>query len=157
MVAATSEYLRHQLAGYAEGWKSDLRGSLAAWELEARLRTALALFDHVRRIDQQRTAELSAREETWTRESSAALTELYREWEAPSTMIAEQIASPQASGASVKGAEEFKQAVLQARAVLDVSLDGLEQSARQAREGRLRSVWEIRDELRRQAARSSRC
>ena len=157
MVAATSEYLRHQLAGYAEGWKSDLRGSLAARELEARLRTALALFDHIWRIDQQRTAERTATGETWTRESSAALTELYREWETPSTVIAEQIASVQASGASVKGVEEFKQAVLQARAVLDVSLDGLEQSARQAREGRLRSVGEIRDELRRQAARSSRC
>ncbi len=66
-------------------------------------------------------------------------------------MIAEQIDSLQASGASVKGAQEFKQAVLLARAVLDISLDRLEQSARQARDGRLRSVGEIRDELRRQA------
>jgi hypothetical protein len=151
MVAATSDYLRHQLAGYAQGWKSDRRESLSAWELEARLKTALALFDHVRRIDQQRTAELSVSGETWAHDSAAALTELYRDWETPSQMIAEQIESLQASGASVEGAEEFKQAVLLARAVLDVSLDRLEHSARQSREGKLRSVGEIRDELRRQA------
>jgi len=119
--------------------------------LEARLNTALALFDHVRRIDQQRTAELAASGKCWTRESAAALAELYREWEAPSKMIAEQIASLEASGGLVKGAEAFKQAVLEARSVLDISLDRLEQSARQARAGRLRSVGDIRDELRRQA------
>jgi hypothetical protein len=151
MVAATSDYLRLQLAGYAEAWKSDRQTWLEAWELEARLKTALALFDHVRRIDQQRTAELSAGGEPWTRESAAALTALYRDWEAPSATIAEQIASLQSKGVSVKGAEEFQQAVLLARTVLDVALDRLEQSARQAREGRLRSVGEIRDELRRQA------
>lgn len=150
MVAATSEYLRHQLAGYAQGWTSNLPESLAAWELEARLNTALALFDHVRRIDQQRTAELSASGQTWTRESAADLTELYREWEVPTMIIAEQLASLEASGATVKGAEAFKQAVLVARSILDISLDRLEQSARQARDGRLRSVGEIRDELRRQ-------
>jgi hypothetical protein len=151
MVATASDYLRHQLAGYAQGWKSDLRESLASWELEARLNTALALVDHVRRIDQQRTAELSASGTTWTRESAAELTELYRDWEAPSKMIAEQIESVQASGATVNEAEAFKQAVLYARSILDVSLDRLKHSALQAREGSRRSVGEIRDELRRQA------
>jgi hypothetical protein len=151
MVAATSDYLRHQLAGYAQGWNSDRHESLATWELEARLKTALALFEHVRRFDQQRTSELSASGGTWTRESAEALIELYRDWEAPSATIADQIAALESKGLVVQGAEEFKQAVLQARAALGISLDRLDHSARPARDGKLRTVGEIRNEPRRQA------
>ena len=151
MVAATTEYLRHQLTGYARGWESDRATAVAVWELEARLKTALALFDHVRRLDEQMTADLVAAGTTWTPESAEQLLALYREWERPTPEIAKRIADLQAKGHGVEGADEFRAATLRARSTLDVSLEKLEHSVRDADEGKLRPLGEIRDELRRRA------
>lgn len=151
MVASTTQYLRHQLAGYSRGWESDRATALAAWELEARLKTALALFDHVRRLDEQMTAELVAAGTTWTPELAEQLMTFYREWERPTTEIARRIADLQAKGQPVEGADEFRAAALRARSTLNISLEKLERSVREADQGKLRPLGEIRDELRRQA------
>jgi hypothetical protein len=151
MVATTKQYLRHQLTGYSEGWESDRAAALAVWELEARLKTALALFDHVRRLDEQMTAELIATGATWTSESAEQLMAFYREWERPTPQIAKQISQLQSEGHRVEGADEFRAATLYARSNLNISLEKLERSVREADEGKLRPLGEIRDELRRRA------
>jgi hypothetical protein len=151
MVAPTTEYLHHQLTGYSRGWESDRAAVLAAWELEARLKTALALFDHVRRLDEQMTAQLVAAGTTWTPESAEWLMAFYRDWERPTSQIAKRIAELQAQGQPVEGADEFRAATLRARSTLNISLEKLERSVREADEGKLRPLGEIRDELRRRA------
>jgi hypothetical protein len=151
MVAACTEYLRHQLDGYGRGWDSDRAQVIAVWELEARLKTALALFEHVRRLDQQMSRELATSGSAWTREAAEYLLTFYRDWEAPTAQIATRIAELQAGGARIESSDEFKRATLEARSVLNVSIEQLERSARDARQGKLRPLAEIRDELRRQA------
>ena len=151
MVAATTEYLQHQLAGYSRAWASDRASALSSWDLEARLQTALTLFEHVRRLDEQMTAEIGSTGTSWTPESAEQLVSFYRDWERPTRRIAERIAELQARGIQVEGTDEFRAATLRARSTLNTSLEKLERSARDANEGKLRPLGEIRDELRRQA------
>jgi len=151
MVAATEEFLHHQLSGYARAWESDRASALAAWDLEARLRTALTLFEHVRRLDEQMTADIVAARSSWTPDSAAKLLAFYREWERSIFQIAKRIAELQFEGHQVEGADDFKTATLHARSALNTSLEKLERSVREADEGKLRPLGEIRDELRRRA------
>jgi hypothetical protein len=151
MVAATAEFLQHELSGYARAWENDRASALAVWDLEARLRTALTLFEHVRRLDEQMTADIVAAGTTWTHESAGKLLSFYREWEGPTSQVARRIAELQAQGHHVAGADEFRAATLRARSTLNISLEKLERSVREADEGKLRPLGEIRDELRRRA------
>jgi hypothetical protein len=151
MVAATTVYLQHQLAGYSRAWESDRASALANWDLEARIRTALTLFEHVRRLDEQMTADIGSAGTSWTPQSAEQLLSFYRDWERPTRQIAERIAELQAKGVRVEGGDDFRVATLHARSTLNTSLEKLERSARDADEGKLRPLGEIRDELRRQA------
>jgi hypothetical protein len=151
MVAATEQFLQHELSGYARAWENDRATALAVWDLEARLRTALTLFEHVRRLDEQMTADIVAAGTTWTHEAAEKLLAFYREWERPTSQIAWRIAELQANGHHVDGADEFRAATLRARGTLNISLEKLERSVREADEGKLRPLGEIRDELRRRA------
>jgi hypothetical protein len=152
MVAPATSFLALQLDAYARGWQDDRHvDALAAGELESRLKTALALFDHVRRIDHDMTHAAAAGNGTWDAASTERLFAFYREWEAPTARIAARIGQLEAAGARVDGAAAFKRATLQARSVLNTSIEQLERSARDARAGNVRPWAEIRDELRRQA------
>jgi hypothetical protein len=82
------------------------------------------------------------------RRRPSGLLGLYRAWESPAASLARRIDELQAEGHVIPGGDDFHRAVLQARATLAISLDRLERSARQARAGSLRSMGEIREELR---------
>lgn len=151
MTRTTHHFLTGQLDAYSESWQHDHADALACWELEARLEIALALFHVIRRIDQEMAQQVEARRLNWDASTVDQLLNFYRTWEAPSAQIVARIAELESKGFAVRGAEEFRRAALEARSTLNISLDRLEHSAQQAREGKLRPLGEVRDELRRQS------
>jgi len=150
MSGATTHFLSDQLDAYTESWQRDHADALACWELEARLEIAVALFHAIQRIDAEMSRQLAASGLTWDRPAAERLLHFYRLWEAPSAQISRRIGELRTKGFAVNGEDAFRRAVLEARSTLGISLDRLEHSARQAREGTLRPLGEIRDELRHQ-------
>lgn len=149
MSGATTHFLSSQLDAYTESWHHDHVDALACWELEARLDVALALFHVIQRIDEEMSQQVAAGRLNWEESAADQLLAFYRTWEAPAAQIAAKIADLRSKGFEVQGSAEFQRAVLQAKSTFDISLDRLTHSAQQAREGKLRPLGEIRDELRR--------
>lgn len=148
MSGTTAHFLSTQLDAYTESWHRDHFDALSCWELEARLDVALALFHVIRRIDEVMSQQVAAGRLRWENSVANELVNFYRIWEGPAAQIEARISDLRSKGFKVEGSEEFQQAALQARSTLNISLDRLEHSARQAREGKLRPLGEIRDELR---------
>jgi hypothetical protein len=151
MTGTTHHFLTGQLDAYSESWQHDHADALACWEMEARLEIALALFHVIRRIDHEMSQQVEAHRLSWDPPTVDRLLHFYRTWEAPAPRIVARIADLQSKGFVVRGAEEFRRATLEARGTLNISLDRLEHSAQQAREGKLRPLGEVRNELRRQS------
>lgn len=155
MSGATTHFLSDQLDAYTESWQRDHADALACWELESRLEIALTLFHVIQRIDQEMSQHFAASGLNWDPTAADELLKFYRTWEAPSTQIAGRISERGAKGFVVNGADAFRRATLEARSALGISLDRIEHSARQAREGKLRPLGEVRNELRGQS--DTRC
>jgi hypothetical protein len=151
MGGSTTQFLSDQLDSYTESWQRDHADALACWELEARLKIALGLFQAIRLVDQEMSQAVAEGRLSWDAVTTERLVGFYRSWEAPAGAIVRRARDLRSRGFEVEGAVEFERAALEAKGTLNISLDRLEQSARQAREGKLRPLGEIRDELRRQS------
>jgi hypothetical protein len=149
MAVSTTQFLNGQLAAYSESWQDEHASALACWELEARIKLAVALFEIIRDFDERLARDALAGKMQWDRPLADEIRELYAAWEKPTARIVPQLLEMSKGGFVVEGEEAFKGAVLDARSMLSFSLDRLEESARQAREGKTRSLAEVADGIRR--------
>jgi hypothetical protein len=147
MTGTTPEFLAGQLGAYTESWQRGHADALACWELEARLEVALALFHVVRRVDEEMARQVAAGQLVWDARAIDQIRQFYRLWEAPTASVLRRVDDLSAKGFVVDRSDDFTRAALQARATLSIPLDRLDESARQARDGAVRPLGEIRDEL----------
>lgn len=149
MRQGTTRFLTDQLQAYAESWQNDHDDALACWELEGRIKIALVLFGMIRDLDERLAKDPGVASATSNPSLSAELRKLYLQWERPTPHIAAQLKALWAKGFKVEGGDEFKDAVLDARCLLRISTDQLDESARQLTDGKRRTMAEVADGVRR--------
>ena len=149
MIGSTAQFLSGQLSAFSESWRDEHANALACWEIEGRVKVALALFEVIRDFDERVARDALAGAVTWDRALADEIRKLYAGWEKLTVHILPQLKALAGEGFNVEGGEAFKAAVLDVRSVLNCSLDRLEESARQAREGKTRPLAEVADGIRR--------
>jgi hypothetical protein len=149
MIGSTAQFLSGQLSAFSKSWQAEHADALACWEMEGRIKVAVALFEVIRDFDERLAREALEGTITWDRALADEIRTLYASWERLTIHLIPQLKAASAKGFTVEGSEAFKSAVLDVRSVLNISLDRLEESARQAREGKTRPLAEVADGIRR--------
>lgn len=147
MSGTTTQFLEDQLAAYSRSLGRDHGDVLESWEIEARINIALALFDAVARVDHEMAAEAASAQAPWDDARVQRIKGLYQAWESPANELMRRARALQSTGTAVSGTDDLARAVLQARGVLNISLQRLAESSRQIRAGKWRALGEVRDEL----------
>ena len=150
MVRAT-ETLDRQLRHYeAESDRFRQSEAPAAWaEAQEVVAYANFVYDRIKRIDEEWSAELVAKAETPSAADARAVWDLYARWCGKAEADLRRATELDAGGSKVSGLDRLRHAYYEARDLLSIPPERTHQSAQSAREGRARSLGEIRDELRR--------
>jgi hypothetical protein len=151
MVRAT-ETLESQLNLYesqSDSWRAD-RHETALAELRQVVAFANFLYDRIKRVDEEWSAEVATAGTAPLEADARAVEALYAKWCAKAEVDLRRAAEVEAAGHRVEGMDRFRQAYYEARANLSIPTDRVLQSTAHAREGRARPLGEVRDELRRQ-------
>jgi len=82
------------------------------------------------------------------RQTAALIREMYERWVGEAELLLQRVARVESSRGRIASAQLLRDAVGRTRAMLSISLDAMEESRRQVREGRLIPVEEVRRELR---------
>jgi hypothetical protein len=149
MIGSTAQFLSGPLSAFSESWREGHANALACWEIEGRIKVAVAIFEVIRDFDERLARDALSGAVTWDRTLADEIRKLYAAWEKLTIHIVPQLKAASARGFVVEGSEAFKTAVLDVRSVLNFSLDRLEESARQVREGKTRPLAEVADGIRR--------
>src|SRR5687767_8918360 len=121
MVRAT-ESLEDQLRLYesqSDSWRPDRRESSWA-ELQQVVAFANFLYDRIKRIDEQWSAELAAARAMPAEEDARAVETLYATWVARAEVDLRRAAEAQAAGHVIDGIDRFRQAYYEARENLSI-------------------------------------
>jgi len=149
MLDSHFQFLDAQIDAYARSLESTDLNALDCWDLHLRLRVAVALHSAISELDERLAAEVLASRLPYDRAVSERLRKLYADWERPSTRIVPRLKELWGKGCQVQSGDDFKNAVLDARSMLALSLDQLDESARQLKAGMRRSMAEVVDGVRR--------
>jgi hypothetical protein len=149
MVRAT-ENLEQQIRLYesqSDSLARDLHAA-SARDIEAVVAYANFIYDRLKRIDEERSAELDATGAVPSEADARATEGLYRKWVTRAEADLRRAAEFEARGQRIAGLDRFRRAYYEAKDVLSIPVERVRSSARSAREGRTRDLREIRDELR---------
>ena len=147
-----AESLERQLQHY-EAESDRLRATDdAAARAEAQEVVAYAnfVYDRIRHVDEEWSADLASRGETPSDADARAVWDLYARWCGKAEADLRRAAALDAKGHRIAGLDRFRQAYYEVRDVLSVAPDRLRRSTESANHGRTRPLSEIRDELRRE-------
>lgn len=149
MVETISRFVTDQLRAYDESNAALGPGSLDRWDVEARIRVAMAIYQVINDLDERLARDVIAEGGDFDRPTSERIRELYAAWERPAAGIVVQLKSLWERGTKVEGGDAFADAVLEARSMLHLSLEELDQRAAQLRRGEKRTMAEVMDGVRR--------
>lgn len=149
MVETISRFVTDQLRAYDQSSVSQDLSALDGWDVEARIRVALAIFQVISDLDQRLARDVMTRGDDFDRSTSERIRELYAAWERPAARIVPHLKSLWKRGIQVEGAEAFADAVLEARSMVHLSLGELDEAAAQLRRGEKRTMAEVMDGVRR--------
>ena len=142
-------FLAGLIRAYATASSADSSEPVATWELGARLEVACELHAAIAAFDQRIAQDVLAGRAPDDRAVALQVRDLYADWERHAARWVARLRAAEAAGDNVACAERFKAAVLDARSVLSLTLDQLDESARQLKHGQKRSMAEVVDGLRR--------
>lgn len=142
-------FLRALTDGFVSAAEHDSVATLEPWELELRFSNAVMIYEAIVGFDERVAQEVLAGEIADDRAIADGIRKLYADWERQSSPLVARLKLAEAAGEKLQGAEAFKEAVLDARSVLSLSLDQLDESVRQLRAGEKRSMGEVVDAIRR--------
>ena len=149
MVETISRFVTDQLRAYNESGDAQGPAPLDCWDVEARIRVALAIFQVISDLDERLARTVMAQGGKFDRGTSEQIRELYAAWERPAARIVPQLKALRKAGTKVEGGDAFVNAVLEARSMLHLSLDELDETAAQLRRGEKRTMAEVMDGVRR--------
>lgn len=142
-------FLRALTDGFVAASEHDKLDALKPWELELRFSNALMIYQAIVDFDERVAQEVLAGHVADDRALADGIRTLYGDWERQSPSLVARLKVAEAAGEKLAGAEPFKEAVLDVRSVLSLTLDQLDESARQFRSGQKRSMGEVVDAIRR--------
>ena len=151
MVRATDN-LERQLRLYesqSDAWRPD-RQEVSIRELQQVIAFANFLYDRIKRVDEECSAEVAAAGRTPSEEDARAVEGLYAAWARKAEVDLRRASEFEGRGQHIGGLDRFRQAYYEARATLSVPAERARAAARHAQAGRTRPLGDIRDELRRQ-------
>jgi hypothetical protein len=143
------QFLAAQIDAYARSIEETDPGAFECWDLHFRLRVGVTLHAAIAELDERLAAEALAGQLPYDRTVSERIRKLYADWERPSARMVPRLKELWSKGCQVETGDEFKSAVLDARSMLTLSLDQLDESARQLKAGMRRSMAEVVDGVRR--------
>ena len=118
-------------------------------EAEGLVAYANFLYDRIKHIDEALSAAVPRAGGTPSEADAEAVWNLYMIWWGRAEADLRRATELEAKGEKISGLHRLRQAWYEARDVLAIPPDHVRRSARSAREGRTRSLGEIRDELQR--------
>jgi hypothetical protein len=149
MVETISRFVTDQLRAYDESNASQDPTSIDRWDVEARIKVAMAIFQVINDLDERLARDAISQGSNFDRRTSERIRELYAAWERPAARIVLQLKALWTRGMEVEGGDAFADAVLEARSMLHFSLDELDQRAAQLQRGEKRTMAEVMDGVRR--------
>jgi hypothetical protein len=148
MVEAISRFVTDQLVTYDNSVSRDQANPPDRWNVEARIIVAMAIFEVIEGLD-RRLAQVTEPDPVADRALSNRIRDLYATWERPAAKIVPQLKALWKQGVTVDGGDAFADAVLEARSMLSISLEELDERAAQLRRGEKRTMAEVMDGVRR--------
>jgi len=106
-----------------------------------------ALSEH-RHLDQLDTAVSPAEAPGTGARAAALMRKLYEQWTCEAEALLQRVTALEHDGVHVGGAEELRHQHGRVRAMLSVTLEDIERGRQQFRDGRWRTIEEVRRELR---------
>src|SRR5215204_3535516 len=106
------------------------------------------LYDRIKRIDEEWSAELTAGNQSPSEADATAMQALYATWCATAESDLRRAAELDAGGCRINGLDRFRHAYYEARSILSIPTDRVQTAERHARDGQTRPLGAIRDELR---------
>ena len=151
MVRST-ERLEQQIRLYESQSDSVRQGQdeEARGETEAVIAYANFIYDRIKHIDEEWSGELAGEDATPSEGDALAMENLYRQWCTKAEANLRRASALDARGLRISGLDRFRQAYYEAKDILSIPMDRVRRAARSARDGRTRTLGEIRDELRSQ-------
>ena len=107
------------------------------------------IYDRIKRIDEEWGGEIAEGGGTPPAADADAVWNLYAKWCDKAEADLRRAADLDAKGQKVEGLDRLRQAYYEARGVLSLPPDRVRRSAASAREGRVRPLGDVRDELQR--------
>ena len=150
MVRSTAS-LERQL-GYYEAESDRLRATPddAAWaEAQAVVAYANFIYDRIKRIDEEWSAELAETGAAPAAADADAVWNLYGKWCGKAEADLRRAAELDAKFRKVEGLDRLRQALFEARGLLSIRPDRVRQSAASVGAGRVRPLGDLRDGLQR--------
>jgi hypothetical protein len=111
------------------------------------------IYERIKHAAEERSAAAAAAGALPSEDDARVLENYYAKWCARAEADLRRAAELDAKGHRIAGLDRFRQALYEAKEILSTPSDRVRRSALSAREGRLRTLGEIRHELRRQADR----
>jgi hypothetical protein len=111
-------------------------------------RLVASAMDDYRHVDGLDRGMASEDPQAFDRDAAVVIRRLYDEWASQAETLLDRVLPLERSGVSIAGASELADAVGRTRAMLSVSLDNLDRAEDQLRRGEVKSVEEVRRELR---------
>lgn len=145
----STNFLREQLEANVQAWKYDHDRAMACWEMEARLKLVMSLYEVIQTIDRHWGQETRSDSATFDEAAAGQIGDLYRIWLKPSQEVIRIIANLRRQGYAIEGADAFEQAYAATRGLLDIPIERVLRASRQVTEGKGRPAAEVKDELRR--------
>ena len=149
MFDSTFSFLDAQVGALLRAVAAGALDAIPAWELQVRLNVAVAAHRGISDLDEHLADENLKSAGPLDRDLAEQVRTLYADWDRAITPLVHRLKALESAGVKLTGSEPFKDAVLDARSILSLSLDQLDESARQLREGSRRSMPEVVDGIRR--------
>jgi hypothetical protein len=148
-----SEKVRAQLDLYAAqadpaSWRGADRRAGMHIDLEAVISLGMSLYRFFKGLDRRVSEAVQAGEYELTEGDARRVAGWYADWLTPCDSLLATVAETESRSRKVAGAEEFRDACRDVRAILSVPLDRILAATQHLRAGAARPMGDIRDELR---------
>lgn len=150
MVAFATDILHRQLdllGQQSENWRADREKPIACRELEEVISFSNYVYERIRGIDAEWSAELDAAGTEAPLAEAKALEALYARWRDRAKANLQRAAEFLQAGHPVRGADRLWEFDREAEGILSVPAERIRQAADGIKEGHGRPLAEVRDEL----------
>src|SRR4051794_33541511 len=106
-MAKAEDFLRAHLEAHSEAWRAEHDHAMEYWDLRARLKLSLSLFDYIRSMDEHWSEQVRSGGVSWRPDEAVAHSEFYREWLIPLKGIEESLRQLSAKGYPVEEEKQF--------------------------------------------------